>query len=97
MDDSQLSLAGSVTANSAKEFCSVTPSGELQQAGTAPEIVAAIAAAVSSYLNMSASKFAISSVISVPSHCSSSFWTIAGRQRLMEQRQDLASLRRRKN
>lgn len=68
-----------------------------QESGTAPEIVAAITAAISTYLNIPTNQFIINSLLPVPSSCNSSYWTIAGRKRLMEQRQNLGILRRRKN
>lgn len=69
-----------------------------QQAfGTAPEIVAAITAAISACLNTPANQFEIVSVQTVqPAHSTAngSDWTVAGRKRLMEKRQDLAMFRR---
>ena len=65
--------------------------------GTAPEIVAAITAAVSVCLDVPASEFEIVSVESVqpvPATQYVNSWAIAGRQRLMEKRQDLAMFRR---
>lgn len=91
MDNNLLGLAERVKPNSAK------PPGELQEAGNTPEIVAAITAAISACLNVSSDQFVINSLKPVPPVFNSSFWTIAGRKRLMEQRQDLAILRRRKN
>ncbi|MBS3902411.1 MAG: hypothetical protein KGZ54_10405 [Dethiobacter sp.] len=97
MDDSLLGLAEPDTPTSVKEVSSATLSGGLQEAGAAPEIVAAIAAAISTFLNIAASQLVISSLKPVPPQCNSSFWTMAGRQRLLEKRQDLTILRRRKN
>ncbi|MBT9168964.1 MAG: hypothetical protein DDT19_02316 [Syntrophomonadaceae bacterium] len=97
MDDSLLGLAGSATFNSTKGVSSVTLSDEVQKTGVAPEIVAAIAAAISTYLNISANQFLISSLKPAHPQLNSSFWTVAGRLRLIEKRQDLAILRRRKN
>lgn len=97
MDDSMPSLKGSETSNSAEATSSATPPGVLQDLGAAPEVVAAIIAAISAHLNISATQFTISSLKPVASQCNSSFWTIAGRQRLIGQRQDFAILRRRNN
>lgn len=96
MDDCLLGLAGSGTFNSSKGGCPEMISDGLQVAGVAPEIVAAIAAAISTYLNISASQFVINSLKPVPPQHNSSFWTGAGRLRLIEKRQDIAILRRRK-
>jgi Na+-transporting methylmalonyl-CoA/oxaloacetate decarboxylase gamma subunit len=62
--------------------------------GTAPEIVAAITAAVSACLNSPASEFEIVSLQPVHSTVDGSHWAITGRKRLMEMRQDFAMFRR---
>lgn len=89
--DNNLPSLGRMGPNLAK------PPGGLQEARTTPEIVAAITAAISACLNVSADQFVINSLKPVPLVSGYSFWTIAGRKRLMEQRQDLAILRRRKD
>ena len=79
-------------ANSAPVAAAVS---EPQQSyGTAPEIIAAITAAVSASMNMPANQFEIVSVQRPQSNCNGSEWAIAGRKRLMEKRQDLAMFRR---
>jgi len=96
MDDSLQGFAGTSTFNSSQGGCPEILSDGLQVAGVAPEIVAAIAAAISTYLSISASQFVINSVKQVPPQNNSSFWTGAGKLRLIEKRQDIAILRRRK-
>jgi Na+-transporting methylmalonyl-CoA/oxaloacetate decarboxylase gamma subunit len=66
----------------------------LHQAGTAPEIVAAITAAVSVCLGTPSSQFEIVSLQPAPSSVDGSHWTISGRKRLMEMRQDFGMFRR---
>ena len=65
-----------------------------QSFGTAPEIVAAITAAISACMDTSATQFGIVSVQPVHSTASGSKWAVAGRKRLMEKRQDLVMFRR---
>jgi Na+-transporting methylmalonyl-CoA/oxaloacetate decarboxylase gamma subunit len=65
-----------------------------QSLGTAPEIVAVITAAISVCLITPASQFEIVSLQPARSCVDGAQWTIAGRKRLMEKRQDLAMFRR---
>ncbi|MBS4031305.1 MAG: OadG family protein [Clostridiales bacterium] len=62
--------------------------------GTAPEIVAAITATISAYLDLPAAQFQIVSL--QPSHSAGVVdnWALLGRKRAIEKRQDLAMYRR---
>lgn len=61
---------------------------------TAPEIVAAITATISAYLDLPAAQFQIVSL--QPSHSAGTTdnWALLGRKRAIERRQDLAMYRR---
>ncbi|MDW7651400.1 MAG: OadG family protein [Bacillota bacterium] len=67
-----------------------------QSFGTAPEIIAAITAAVSACLEVSSDQFKILAVQPAPSghNSSTSNWAVMGRKRLMEKRQDIGMFRR---
>lgn len=62
--------------------------------GTAPEIIAAITAAVSVYLGRPANQFEIVAVQPANSGQNGSNWALLGRKRLMEKRQDVGMFRR---
>ncbi|HZK24835.1 MAG TPA: OadG family transporter subunit [Oscillospiraceae bacterium] len=60
---------------------------------TAPEVVAAITAAIAMYLNSSAEQF---NIVSIKPEKGSSSWVLSGRQIIMANRQNLALSRREK-
>lgn len=62
--------------------------------GTAPEIVAAITATISAYLDLPAAQFEIVSLQSSHSNEVADNWALLGRNRAIERRQDLAMFRR---
>jgi len=62
--------------------------------GTAPEVVAAITAAITACLEMPSGQFEIVSVQPAFSAQGPANWPLSGRKRLMERRQDLSMFRR---
>lgn len=63
--------------------------------GTAPEIIAAITAAISVYMDLPSTRFELVSVQpAFTSQRVSNQWSVTGRKKLMEKRQDLAMFRR---
>ena len=81
-------------ATAAPVAATVSPPEPVQSTDVAPEVAAVISAAVACYLDGPAVGISITPVGSTHQPAFNNAWSLAGRKRLMERRQDLSLLRR---